>query len=348
MQRVPMLLCMMFILFLSACSMGEETIREEEVDPVAPSNDVEVIVKDIQYVLLDNDGTFHEDNEEQTIKVTIDLRNNMDETRDFYPDMDMVLIHNEGEIIEAKSPSKLPSGIDIAEFSQNPSVNSEEEKLFHALFNIEKDASYELEVTLPPANKVKIPFDLADYEMNIDEMTEPELAMETYLEQVVLGKEEIAEDVIDIHLENELQEAYQVFAEKMKKVIFYDVSEETIEALFEEYVPYVQENSVIDVKVIANTNAQAVVEIDYAALDQRKMLEKVLKQEKIFDGLTEEAFVEKVVEILPTTFEELEVKEAKEPMKITLEKKKSKWYIPERELDNKERLLRAFFAGGIY
>jgi len=348
MQRVTMLLCMMFILFLSACSIGEETISEEEGQSVAKSNDVEVILKDIQYVLLDNDGNFHEDSEEQTIKVTIDLRNNMDETSEFYPDMNMILTNEDGEIIEATSPYKLPSGIDIAEFSQNPSLNSEEEKFFHALFNVEKDASYELEVTLPPANKVEIPFDLTEYEIKIDDITEPELAMETYLEKVVLGNEETTEDVIDVNLENELQEAYDVFAEKMKKVIFYDVSEETIEALFEEYVPYVQENSVIDVNVITNTNAQAIVEIDYAALDHRKMLETVLKQEKIFDGLSEEEFVEKVVEILPTTFEELEVKEAKEPMKIALEKKMSKWYIPERELEKKERLLRAFFAGGIY
>src|SRR5699024_5993475 len=111
---------------------------------------------------------------------------------------------------------------------------------------------------------------------------------------------------------------------------------------------YVQENAVIDVNVITSTNAQAIVEIDYAALDDRNMLETVLKQEKRFDGLSEEDFVEKVVEILPTTCEQLEVKIEKEPMKITLEKKMSKWYIAERELEKKERLLRAFLAGGIY
>src|SRR5699024_8760847 len=109
------------------------------------------------------------------------------------------------------------------EFSQNPSLNSEEEKFFHALFNVKKDASYELEVTLPPANKVKIPFDLTEYEMKMDDITEPELAMETYLEQVVLGNEETTEDVI---------EAYDDFVKKMNKCISNDVSEDTIEVLF--------------------------------------------------------------------------------------------------------------------
>src|SRR5699024_10976839 len=109
MQRVTMLLCMMFILFLCACSIGEETNSEEEGQPVAKSNDDEVILKDIQYVLLDNDRDFHEDNEEQTIKVTIDVRNNMDETSEFYPDMNMILTNEDREIIEATSPYKLPS-----------------------------------------------------------------------------------------------------------------------------------------------------------------------------------------------------------------------------------------------
>ncbi|MGM7636810.1 DUF5105 domain-containing protein [Bacillus sp. Hm123] len=335
---------------LAACSS-----EGKSEGPSGKSKVMEASVENASYILAGEDGEVSESQERGLLLVKFKIKNLSKESID-------VSIHRNIKLYDGDE--QLEPVIDLysrdvdLELLSNGDVGAGKEKPLLAAFEVEKDKQYEIGVqpTLKDyskeAEEVKIKLDTKEYAESYDTLQDPAKALVAYIDTIYLGKENVDyEKYVSADKTALQQEAKSVFKERVESLA-YDttMADADIEKYYNSYKSALNQKATIEATTVANANDQAVVHLEYSTVPLQGLSEAMLNLKKEYndnnpyDSEKSEQYALSKFDVMVNG---IEVKSARDPLKIKMVKKDGKWTVDTSD-HYSEYLVEAFADGSVY
>lgn len=337
------LCCCTLIALLSACSDSDE---KEQV--------IEASIDQASYVLSGKNDSNHDQEGSELMQVDLQVKNISDSAVQIVPSTDVQLYDGDSQrepndVVHDRVGLKSTNGVDLAADKQTDMT---------VLFDVKKDEAYEINISSLSTDEnietadVQVDLDTSDYAESYEELEDPGKALKAYIEQLYFDKDNSDYKALVSADKDKIQESARNQFEKGMDVSIVEegVSEHKMDQLYESFKETSADKAKIEPEVEAKTNNQALVDIDYDAIDLGDISDEIdAYKEKYndkhdnYDAKKEEKYaLSKFEDIL----DDLETKSSVGDFEIKMKKKDGKWQIDEAEAAT-DRLNRAFAKGSV-
>ncbi|MEG0254215.1 MAG: DUF5105 domain-containing protein [Vagococcus sp.] len=325
MKKIKMLVVPMILaVVLTACSGSEQKNKVATIE-----------VKDGSYVQLDGSS------DKETVELDVKLKNNSDNKFIVMEDSFYLVEKGNDEKIKEKD---MTSGdlitTDIYKSIINGDLSPEKSLSGKIFFDIKKDTEYSLfftshsfeEKTGKSHDDVEIPLDLKKFEDSKKSLDEPIKALNAYIDEVLLNKEnKDYEKLVENDKTKEKELIKNAFSKEFTNFMFSgNSSDEQINKLFEQYTKAQSSHFKVETELDTRLSDVAIINAKMTGINSESISAGILKVKTEYYDKTGDFDQEKENEYAVNNFEKV-LKDAKvghlTDTKITLTKEKDKWKI---------------------
>lgn len=318
---------------------------------------IEVTLDRASFVLLGDHGVLESsDGEKNPLAVTLKVKNVSNGPVNVSSFSDIKVYDGEEQLpVETSYDTSLGF---VA--SQNDEIGAGKSKEVTFLFTAEKDKEYEISVTPfvmtsdKPEKEVIVKINTAEYGESFEQLNNPALALEAYIETIYMDKEnEDFETLVEADDRELKDKALTVFKDELSSA-FYDIDIPNVEAKkqYENYKKLLAKRAKITTTTSANANGKAVVKLEYSTIPLnnlydpvQKYREEYLKNTGDYDGEKRDKYA---LTKLESIINSLQPKESDYPLEIEMvQDEDGKWSINDSHYNSAE-LVRIFAEGSVY
>lgn len=338
------------VIVISGCG-GKTTSNNDKKIEVSKSKIAEMSVESGSYVV-----PFSEDGEggsDTYIALDVKVKNTGKEQ--MYVSTDDFSLVEKGEDETIAPDTTFETGIDNfvdGKLSAGKSLNGT------VLFNINSDKKYTLIYapdSMDESSKVdiKTTLDLSKYEATKKELEDPKKALDSYIDVVLLNKENQNYDkYVSTDSEVAKETVKKAYTKSLKDYLVYSYkpTEEEINTFFKTFQEIEAKRATYETKVIGNVGKKALVEVTMKGLSNEEISDIFSEYKDEYTDQTDGYDSEKSEQYALTKYSEIieksELGESNNDIKVLLTKKDDKWDVSLKSNTDgtNEELLRAFIG----
>lgn len=355
MKKVQILVVVVMLGLLTACgnagSEGKGKVSKDKTSNVSKNKAAEVTVEGGSFIDLFGGDS---DDEQEYIALNLKVKNTSKEKMFLWDESFYLTEKGDDEKIQATRPDY---DSELKEFSGD--VASGKSLSGTVVFEVDSSEKYTLVFSTNSYDDkgnslgdVELDLDLSKYEKTKEKLSEPQKALQAYIDVVLLQKEnEEYEKLVGNDSEADIAMVKKEYIKDMKDTFYkFRPSDEEYDKAFASYVANQKEAIELELTPAGNVGERAKVEVSFKGVSEREVSELIRefkdeyyeKNDDYDTGKQEEFAFSKLEEI----YSEAEIGEPRNDIFITMTKKDDKWVIDfksDNAYENKD-LLKAFLG----